>query len=361
MIEARGETTTEATIETATEATVETTTETITGEPEAIPADIKARACGRLRWYPAAWRARYGDEFAELLAADLAERPRSLRRDADIACSGLRARLADVGLTPHAFDRGASPRARLATLACCAAAFMLAAAAMWSQLAIGVSWTHPRHAGVTQALDLMSAALLVCSVLAGLAAIRVGGSVIAAIRRGDGLRLLRPAALIATGATVLFFGAKHFENAWPGTGGHLLVHQSLVPGGVAAFGWAATMWITSYVMHPAALVAFPAGQLAWMALSPAAAGGAIAGTASLLRQLDQSPGALRFELGLARVGGAAMLLFIAGALRWLVSPEPGVMPAFHVGVIDLAALAVLALTVATASQAIRRVQPCQLA
>jgi hypothetical protein len=358
MIAAKGETTSKTTTET-TSTTTETTGEA-TGEPEAIPAEIQVRASRRLRWYPSAWRARYGDEFAELLAADLAECPRSLRREADIACTGLRARLADVGLTPHAIDQGASARARLATLACCGAAFMLAGSAMWSQLAIGVSWARPRHVGITQAVDLMSAALLVFAVLAGLAAIRVVGSVIASIRRGRGLRLLRPAALIGTGAAVLFFGARHFQNAWPGTGGHLLVHQSLVPGGVAAFGWAATMWITSYLMHPAVLATFPAGQLTWMVLSPAAAGCVIAGTASLLRQLDQSPRALRFELGLARVGGAGMLLFIAGALRWLVSPAAGVMPAFHVGMIDLAALAVLGLAVAAVSQAARRIQPCQL-
>ena len=37
-----------------------------------------------LRWYPRGWRARYGDEFAELLLAELAERPRGWRRTADV-------------------------------------------------------------------------------------------------------------------------------------------------------------------------------------------------------------------------------------------------------------------------------------
>ena len=36
------------------------------------PADPAARQVARLlRWYPASWRARYGEEFAELLLADL--------------------------------------------------------------------------------------------------------------------------------------------------------------------------------------------------------------------------------------------------------------------------------------------------
>jgi hypothetical protein len=57
------------------------------------------RAAALLRWYPAAWRARYGDEFAELLAADLAERPRCWRRTADVVRCGLAARLGEAGLT----------------------------------------------------------------------------------------------------------------------------------------------------------------------------------------------------------------------------------------------------------------------
>src|SRR5262249_12297330 len=43
------------------------------------------RAARLLRWYPAAWQARYGDEFTELLIAEFAERPRSWRRAADVA------------------------------------------------------------------------------------------------------------------------------------------------------------------------------------------------------------------------------------------------------------------------------------
>jgi hypothetical protein len=42
-----------------------------------------------LRWYPRAWRARYGEEFTELLLADLAERPRSAARTADVIRGGL--------------------------------------------------------------------------------------------------------------------------------------------------------------------------------------------------------------------------------------------------------------------------------
>src|SRR6202030_2664616 len=63
-------------------------------------ADTRAarRAALLLRCYPRAWRDRYGDEFAELLIADLEERPRSTSRTLDVARGAIVARLADVGL-----------------------------------------------------------------------------------------------------------------------------------------------------------------------------------------------------------------------------------------------------------------------
>jgi hypothetical protein len=42
----------------------------------------RERAARLLRWYPRGWRERYGEEFAELLIAELEERPRSAGRRA---------------------------------------------------------------------------------------------------------------------------------------------------------------------------------------------------------------------------------------------------------------------------------------
>lgn len=54
-------------------------------------ADRRARRL--LHWYPSRWRARYGDEFTQLLIDDITARPRSWRRTLDVARSGLAARL----------------------------------------------------------------------------------------------------------------------------------------------------------------------------------------------------------------------------------------------------------------------------
>jgi hypothetical protein len=305
-------------------------------------------------WYPASWRARYGEEFAELLAAEIAERPRALHRTADLALTGLRARLADAGLTSHPLDQAAAVRACMATLAASCAVFAMFGAAMWAQVATGLQWTTPADRGISQALDLMSGALLTFCALAAVGLAGVARAAVMAIRRGQGRALLKPATLAVAGAAVLVIGGRHFENAWPGTGGHLLAAQHLVPGGIAAFGWATTMWITSYWAHPAILAAFPAAQVAWMAVTPVAAACLITGLAGVLRQLQRSRQAIAFETWLGRIAGAGMIIFFCGVLRWLSAAGSGSRPAFHIGSIDVAGLAVLMLVVAAGMRAVRR-------
>jgi hypothetical protein len=314
-----------------------------------------ARATRLLLWYPPAWRARYGDEFAELLAAELAERPRDRRSMVNVAFSGVRVRLADAGLGSHPLDHAAAARAGLATLACCGALFATFGAAMWSQLATGLQWAMPDNRGITQALGLMSLALLTFCVVAALGLAGLIRAAVVTVARHRGRALLGPATLAIASAAILFFGGRHFANAWPGTGGHLLTTQGLAPAGIVAFCWSITMWITSYWAHPAMLAAFPATQIAWMTLTPLAACGLMTGMAQLIRRLDRSPRALCFETWLGRVAGGGMLIFLCGVLRWLSSAEAGQRPGFHVGSIDVAGLTVLVLVVATGLRAMRAV------
>jgi hypothetical protein len=305
-------------------------------------------------WYPRQWRDRYADEFAELLAADLVERPRSLRRTANVAAAGLRSRLAGAGLASHPLDPAAASRASLATLACSVAACGVVGAAMWSQLTIALQWSVPASHGITQATDLMSGALLLLFVLALLTAFPVAWAAIRAAVRGQGRPLLLPAVLVAASAAVLVVGGRHFQNGWPGTGGHLLAHQGLVPAGVAAFAWASTMWITSYWVHPAALAGFSSGQLAWMALSPAAAACLVTGAVLLLRRVDLSARALRYQTWFTCLAWAGMTASLSGSLCWLLSADGETGPLFHAGTIDLADLAVLAASVIAGTAAARR-------
>jgi hypothetical protein len=306
-----------------------------------------------LRWYPPSWRARYGEEFAELLLADLADRPRNWRRVTDLAATGMRARFAAAGLVAHPTDRAVAARASLATAACSAAVFGVFGGALWAQLAIGVQWDSPPQQGITEALGLMSAALALFALLAVLSAAGVAGAAIRMCRQSQGRPLARPAAMIAAGALVLILGGRHFANGWPGTGGHLLVHQGLVPGGVAAFGWATTLWVSSYWAHPAALATFGSGQIAWMVVSPAATAVLVTGLARLLRRIELSTAGLRYELWLGRIAALSMLALLAGALRWITLPALGDQM-FHAGLIDVAGLVAVAVAAAAGGQAVRR-------
>ena len=65
------------------------------------------RARRLLRWYPRAWRSRYGEEFTELLISEIGERPRSPARTADVIRGGIVTRLADRCVSPTiAYRRG---------------------------------------------------------------------------------------------------------------------------------------------------------------------------------------------------------------------------------------------------------------
>jgi len=326
----------------------------------------RERAARLLRWYPRAWRARYGEEFTELLIADLAERPGSAARTADVIRGGLVARLADAGLCGCALQAAgrapelarAQARASLASLACCAAVFLGVGGAIWSQLVIGWQWSAPHTVGTAVATFVMTGTVLVLAALALIAALPVAWTVATRLTRGQargrGRGLAVPSALFLAGLAIMIVGGRHFGNGWPGTGGHPWARTSLVPGGVAAFSWASTLSVSSFWAHPAALAAFPAAELTWMALSPLALACLVAGAATAVRRTELSPALLRFEgrLGVAACG--TMAVFLGAGCAWLAgrAAPPGSL--FRPGAIDAAGLAVMALALGVACQAARQ-------
>jgi hypothetical protein len=329
--------------------------------------DAAGRASRLLRWYPRAWRERYGEEFAELLVSDIIERPHAPSRTLDVARGGIIARLADAGLCgcPVTGPAGAAgPPASLASLAACLAVFVVVGAAMWSQLTVGWQWSAPASSGTMAGMIAMSLAMLAFAAVAILAVIPVACGVASRLGRGPDRRpLLLPAVAFAACLAVLFIGSRHFGNGWPGTGGHPWaagalrvgghewIGRGLVPGGLAAFSWAATLSITTYWLHPAALAAFPAAELAWMAVSPLALAGAVCSAAMLVRRVPLSPRVLAFQARLAVVSCWVMTAFFAGCGLWVASGGQGL---FRAGTIDAGGIAVLAVVLAVASQAARR-------
>jgi hypothetical protein len=201
---------------------------------------------------------------------------------------------------------------------------------------------------------LMSgAAALLCS-LAVLAAIPIACTVIMRFVRRQPDGLIRPALFFMAGTAVLVIGSRHFGNGWPGTGGHPWAHQGLVPGGVAAFSWASTLWVSSYWAHPGRLALFPAAELAWMAVSPVAIAFLLTGATKTIRRAGLSSRTLRYEALLARAAAFGMFAFLLGACTWVVSGGPGPGRLFHAGAIDMAAIVVMTAALAVAYRAIQR-------
>jgi hypothetical protein len=325
----------------------------------AAPDRNAQRAARLLRWYPKAWRSRYGEEFTELLISDISERPRSGARTADVIRGAMVARLVDAGLCGCAPGAQARVRASLASLTCCAAVFLGVGGALWSQLTIGWQWSAPDSAATTVAAVVMSAAMGVFAVLALLAVLPVAWNVVARLARGGTRGLLGPLLLLAAGLAVVAVGGRHFGNGWPGTGGyHPGARQVLVPGGVAAFSWASTLSVSSFWAHPAALAAFPAAELAWMAVSPLAVACVVVGAAKTVRRTQLSPRVLRFAIRLGYAACITMAVFLGGCCAWIAgasitgrAPGPGSL--FHPGAIDVAGAVVMAAALAVARQAAR--------
>jgi hypothetical protein len=330
------------------------------GDTDPRPA-AACRAQRLIRWYPAAWRARYGDEFAELLISDICERPRSAARTLDVARSGVVARVARTGLCGTALEASEQARASLALLGCCLAVFLGFGAAMWSQLTIGWQWSEPAHAATAVATVVTSVMMVAFTGLGLLAAAPVVWVVASRIVRGRSRGLVVPAVAFCVAAAVGVAGARHFQNGWPGTGGHAAGHPGLVPSGMAAFSWASTLFISAYWAHPSALGAFPAAELAWMAVSPVALAVAVAAAATVVRRTEIPPAVLRFEIRLGTVACVVMTVFLAGCCSWLAAGDRAQHDLFHFGTIDVAGVAVMTAALAIAQHAVHRARRSGLA
>jgi hypothetical protein len=313
-----------------------------------------ARAARLVRWYPPAWRARYGEEFAELLIADLLERPRSPSRTVDVARAALHAQLAERGLAGGAGESADRLRSSLGALAVCLAVFLTFGVALWSQLTVGWQWSAPDSPATAFAMRAMSLALPALLALGTLAAVPVAWAAIIALARRDTVRVRLPVLMFAVGATVLIVGGRHFAHGWPGTGGRPWADKGLVPAGPASFAWAATLSISSYWAHPGKLGAFPAGEIAWMALAPLAIACTVTGAARTITRLALSPRVLRYEVALACATAIAMLAFLAGAAVWVLASHARPQHLFAAGAINGLDLAIMAATLAPALAIARR-------
>ena len=316
---------------------------------------LRSRARRLLCCYPKEWRSRYGDEFVELLVADMEERPRSLLRSFDVVRGGVVARSASAGFAGHPINPDDAPRRSLVAVGGALSVFVVFALAMWAQLTIGWQWSPPNSAATSLAMFVMSVAIVAVGVLCLAAAVPIVWSVALHFWRRRAGHLLLPLLVIVGGIATLVVGTHHFANGWPGTGGHPWERQGIVPGGVAAYAWASTLFVTSYWAHPGALGGFPVGEVAWMVISPVALAATLVGLAKVVRRLDLPHRVLHYEKRLTLAVTLAMAAFFTGAGMWVFDGGPGPRNLFHIGAIDVIDLGALALAIVVTGLAVRRV------
>ena len=314
-----------------------------------VQLDLDRRAQRSLKWYPAAWRERFGDEFVELLTSEYLEQPRSWRRGLNVVVTGMLARSSSVGLTGSMLTVEKQQQMSLAWLGVGSSAFLLFGAMMLSQLAIGWQWEHPYTGGESAAAVLMSVGLGLFTLTALLFFVVTVWPVVKFLVQRAHSRVRLTAGVVAVGLSSLVLGGIHFASYWPGAAGRRGAYTwLLLPRGFASFLWAESMSVTTEWFHPRWLHSLPTTQIIWMFTSPLLVILCIAGAVVVWRDVELAANTLATLIWFGRAAWAALGVMMVGAALWLLDGAqfPYHLPAnlYHLGVVDsLSALAMLAL------------------
>jgi hypothetical protein len=161
------------------------------------------RATRLLRWYPNAWRERYGAEFADHLEQEFADRPVDLRRSFNVAVKGLAARASEVGLSNGAVGPAGQTRAALGTSFLLSALMAVIVLNFWSWAML--QWSartyHPIPVDATVGILTVATGLLLLVLVATV--LIVLASAVRQIVRGRGRRIAGP--LVFAASSVAFF------------------------------------------------------------------------------------------------------------------------------------------------------------
>ncbi len=167
------------------------------------------RAMRLLRWYPSAWRERYGEEFVDHLKQEFADRPVDLLRSVNVAYKGLVARVGDLGLSNSNANLGSQTRAALGTSLACIALVVVIMLDFWSRAMLAWSGRryHPIPVSATTGMLTVAMGLLVVVLVAVVLAVVV--LVARQMLRRRARRLVGPSMLaVASGGFLLYSGAR---------------------------------------------------------------------------------------------------------------------------------------------------------
>ena len=246
-----------------------------------------------LRWYPAAWRARYGDELVALMQDELSDRRPSWRFRVAMAIAGMRERLHYAGLVGD----GQSPAVRMRA---------------WSLVVLG-TWVPFVLAGASfqKLSEHYDAAVPTVS-----RALPSGAfdAVVVAAAIGVGLVLL--GALAVLPAFLRFLAA----GGWSVLRRPARRAAALSVLAVVAFGallpWAHSL---SNAQRNGAYWLYGAAFLSWALLAAAALVLWTAAAVTVTRRLDLSSGVVSFQSALAVGLAAVMIVVTAATAVWWAS------------------------------------------
>ena len=274
------------------------------------------RARRLLRWYPPAWRRRYGDEFAALLDDSLGDAAPSIRLRVDVIRSGVAIRLRETGLTGDVTPPSEWIRAGALTVLCAWAVFVVAG--------IGLQKTSEHWEAVVSgsAHTWAGIAFGAAVVLAGVASL-----------------------LVVAGAVAALPAVARFRAA----GGWRAIRRPVVRAaatcGVTVVALAGAVWWARRLSEPqrnGADLAYSLAALGFALLLCASIATVTAAGVDIVRRLDLSPRVVRVEGRLAEAVTVAMVLMAVCACVWW-----GVMasaaPSFFGGVGPMSAIAGLML------------------
>jgi hypothetical protein len=172
------------------------------------------RALRLLRWYPSAWRERYGEEFVDFMEQELADTPHSFRRTRNIVFKGLIARLGAIGLGNPAIELASPGLIGVATGFVLSALFIPFALHHWSDAML--QWNQDPHWTASLPISvLLGVATVSMAVVLLLVVIGFMSLIVAALRRvirRDAKGVTMPLTL--TLASSIFIGlVVHFSLA----------------------------------------------------------------------------------------------------------------------------------------------------
>ena len=216
--------------------------------------DDEGRAMRLLRWYPPAWRERYGEEFVDHLEQEFTDRPMDYRRSVNIACKGLVARVGDIGLSNSGVNPGGQTRAALGTSFALIALMVVIMLDFWSR-AMG-AWSsrkyHPIPVSATTGI-LTGAMAFLLLVLAAVVIVVVM-CVARQILRGRAGRLVGPSVLAVASGAFLLYVARFFPRMLDayirgahGFQGMRLSHPGQIIANLAQITWEFTQrWVAPW-------------------------------------------------------------------------------------------------------------------